>query len=100
MPFEDRDRDSDEISDILLGVELLCGDDPDCLCVVGGDINVDFSRDRLHTVLLRSFCEHLELLAAIDHPRSAIDFTSHFNMARFNTLDHFFYYRRYFFTVY
>jgi endonuclease/exonuclease/phosphatase (EEP) superfamily protein YafD len=57
MPYEgDNDR-TDDFADQLLTVEDLIIIN-DCHAIVGGDFNVDFSRDRLHTALLNSFAIH------------------------------------------
>jgi hypothetical protein len=53
------------------------------------DFNVDFARGRLHTTLLDSFYDHVGLHATIRHTLCNIDYSYHFNMCRFNTLDHF-----------
>jgi endonuclease/exonuclease/phosphatase (EEP) superfamily protein YafD len=61
MPYEgDNDR-TDDFADQLVTVEDLINNNIDCHAIVGGDFNVDFSRDRLHTALLNSFCGNIRL---------------------------------------
>jgi endonuclease/exonuclease/phosphatase family metal-dependent hydrolase len=67
----------------------LINNNNDCHAVVGGDFNVDFSRDMLHTALLNSFCDNIRLSAIIRHNKSTIDYSYHFNLDRFSILDHF-----------
>ena len=67
MPYEGDDEMSAEFADQLSVVENLIYDNPDCHVIVGGDFNVDFSRDRLHTALLSSFCENVDLNPIIGH---------------------------------
>jgi hypothetical protein len=57
--------------------------------IVGGDFNVDFARNRLHTAMLNSFCEDVDLTPVSSHNKYSIDYSYNFNMCRFNTLDHF-----------
>ena len=61
----------------------------DCSVIVGGDMNVDLSREWQHTMLLRDFCDMAMLFPVITHSLGCIDYTYHFNMSRFNVLDHF-----------
>ena len=56
MPCEVDDSSSNEYADQLLAIKDLCNNNLDCH-VIAGDYNVDFSRDRRHTVLLNDFCE-------------------------------------------
>jgi hypothetical protein len=44
----------------------------------------------MHTTMLNSFCENLDLNPAVRHTRCGIDYTYQFNMTRFCILDHFF----------
>jgi len=61
----------------------------DCHIVICGDFNVDFSRNWLHTELLRGFCENIYCRPVCGHHRCTVDYTYNFNMSRFNVLDHF-----------
>jgi len=67
----------------------LINDNSDCHIIVGGDFNVDFSRNRIHTAMLSSFCANLSLTPAAHHVRNTVDYTYNFNMSRFGILDHF-----------
>ena len=60
-----------------------------CHIAVCGDFNVDFTRKWLHTVLLDSFCDNLNITPVYRHHKYKVDYTYNFNMVRFNTLDHF-----------
>ena len=89
MPFEGDDRRTDEFADQLSIIEGIIYSNPDCHVVVGGDFNVDLSRTWTHTAMLESFCTNLNLIVALRHEKCHIDFSYHFNMCRFNVLDHF-----------
>lgn len=89
LPFENNDCNTEEFTDQLFAIEQLIADNMDCFVVTGGDFNVDFSRNRVHSALLRSFCENQGLLVADEHNNASVDYTYHFNMCRFSTLDHF-----------
>jgi endonuclease/exonuclease/phosphatase family metal-dependent hydrolase len=70
-------------------IENIINCHPDCHVILGGDFNVDLSRDWTHTALLNSFCAHLNVTPVMRHPSCNIDYTYKFNMSRFDTLDHF-----------
>ena len=90
MPYENNDVNSDEFSDVLLAVEQLITNNLDCLYIIGGDYNVDFTRcNSLHTTLLRSFCTNMNLLIGTEHPNCSVDYSYNFSMKRFSTLDNF-----------
>ena len=55
MPFEVGDDKTDEFVFVLTLVENLIEGNGDCHIILGGDFNVDFTRDRTHTALLTSF---------------------------------------------
>ena len=57
--------------------------------LLGGDLNVDFSRNWSHTSLLESFCSDNNLNPLIRHSSYNVGYTYNFNMTRFNNLDHF-----------
>ena len=52
MPYEDDVDHMDEFVNVLALVEDTIHGNSDCHLVLGGDFNVDFRRDRSHTVLL------------------------------------------------
>ena len=89
MPYEGSDESIEVFTDQLSFVEHLIENNADCHVLFGGDFNVDFSRDRLYTALLNSFCDHMGLNPIIRHSTCNIDYTYNFNMDRFNILDHF-----------
>jgi hypothetical protein len=89
MPYEDNADTSLDFSDQLSNIECLVQDNPDCHAIIGGDFNVDFSRNRLHTAILNSFCESNCLTPIIQHSNCNIDYIYEFNSSRFNILDHF-----------
>ena len=57
--------------------------------VLGGDFNVDFRRERVHTALLTGFCEDIGLLSITNHSSYKVDYTYNFNMSYFSIIDHF-----------
>ena len=61
MPFEGNDEMTDDFADQLFVVEDFINSNLDCHVIVGGDFNVDFSRNRLHTAMLDSFCDELTI---------------------------------------
>lgn len=89
MPYEDGDDNIDEFSVVLALIEDMIHCNSDCHLVLGGDFNVDFSRDRTHTALLNNFCDAVGLMPIIHHSSYSIDYTYNFNMHRFSILDHF-----------
>ena len=58
---------TNDFTDQLLTVDELVNRNCDCHVVMGGDFNVDLSRDRLHTELLNSFCVNLGLHTLMRH---------------------------------
>ena len=89
MPYEDDDAKLDDVVSELSVIEDLVNVHTDCHVMIGGDFSVDFSRTRLHTALLKSFCENLNISSFVHHSASNIDYTYKFNMERFSTIDHF-----------
>lgn len=89
LPYEDDECKADEFAEQLSIIEYIINQNSDCHVIVGGDFNVDFTRNWLHTTLLRSFCDNLNLNLGIHHESCNIDFTYNFNMIRFSTIDHF-----------
>lgn len=89
MPCEDNDRNVNEFSDVLFNVECLLQNNIDCHYIVGGDFNVDLSRNSLHTALLRSFSDCHDLLYASEFTGAKVDFSYHFNMSHFSLIDNF-----------
>ena len=89
MPYEDSEDNCDEFVDTLAIIEDVIQNNSDCHVVLGGDFNVDFCRDWVHTALLDDFCTESSLMPIIRHTSCNIDYTYHFNMSRFSVLDHF-----------
>jgi exonuclease III len=89
MPYEDGEEKTDEFASVLAMVEDVIQSNNDCHVVLGGDFNVDFGRDWVHTTLLNSFCDDAGLQPAIRHVACNIDYTYNFNMSRFSVIDHF-----------
>jgi len=89
MPYENDDESNDEFVQLLSLIENLIYTYPGSHVLVGGDFNVDFNRDWVHTALLDSFCDNIGLSPIIRHLNSNIDYTYNFNMTRFSILDHF-----------
>jgi len=89
MPFEDGDVNLDEFISILSVIDDLISTNSDCHVILGGDFNVDFCRDRIHTGLLKGFCDEIGLNPTIRHAASTVDYTYNFDMKRFSILDHF-----------
>jgi len=61
----------------------------DCHVIIGGDFNVDFSGQRVHTAMLKSFCDNTSLSPADLHHSANIDYSYHFDLRKFSVLDHF-----------
>jgi len=89
MPFEDGDVNVDEFCFQLSVIENILEANADYLVICGGDFNVDFARDWVHTRLLNSFCDRVSLRPASEHGCSTVDYTYNFNMHRFQAVDHF-----------
>ena len=79
----------DEFNRQLAIIDDLIDHNSDCHIVLGGDFNVDFSRNWLHTDLLNDLCSTRILSSIVRHPYSTIDFTYNFNMKSFSVIDHF-----------
>jgi exonuclease III len=89
LPYEDSERRSDDFCSQLTAIEYLMCQHSDCHIILGGDFNVDFSRNWFHTELLTDFCDNLNLEPVYQHSNYHVDYSYSFNMSRFNVLDHF-----------
>ena len=78
-----------EYADVLLKIDQLIVNNFDCHCVIGGDYNVDFSRNSVNTALLRGFCDNHGFKCASNYSDANIDYTYHFGMTRFSVIDEF-----------
>jgi exonuclease III len=56
MPYENAGDSTTIFIDQLSVIAGVIDDNADCHVIVGGDFNVDLSRDWLHTGILRTFC--------------------------------------------
>ena len=75
IPYEDGDENTDDFVRVLVVIEELIISNSDCHVIIGGDFNVDFSRDRTHTALLNSFIQVSGLIPADRHAASHIHYT-------------------------
>ena len=89
MPYE---KDSSSVDDYQLQlsyVESIISENPDSLVILGGDFNVDLSRNWSNTKLLVDYCEQSNLYPVDKHELSTVEYTYHFNMNYFSSIDHF-----------
>ena len=90
MPYEDNGVRTAAFLHELSVLEDLIECHADSYIVIGGDWNVDFTRSSWsHTESLNKFCVENNLFPTVQHVKSSVDFTYHFNMQRFSILDHF-----------
>ena len=89
MPYEDGDEHYDDFCVQLSIIDCLISQNTDCHIVIGGDFNVDLSRNWAHTKLLVDFCDNLSLEQSIRHTANRVDYTYNFNNVRFNVFDYF-----------
>jgi len=50
MPYEGNDDTTTGLIDLLCFVEKIINSNLDCHVIIGGDFNVDFTRNSLHTL--------------------------------------------------
>jgi len=55
MPYENQDDTTGDFANQLFIIKTLINDNSDCHIIVGGDFNVEFSINRIHTAILSSF---------------------------------------------
>ena len=89
FPYEISDVNMDEFLFQLAIITDIIERHANCKVVLGGDFNVDFSRNKDHTLLLNDFCEQEHLFPLVKHPANTIDYTYQFNMSSFHVLHHF-----------
>ena len=89
MPYESDFSSVDEFQFQLSIVDTILSQYQDSHIILGGDFNVDWSRNWSNTTLLEDYCSQASLCPVIRHRDSAVDYTHHFNMKHFTTLDHF-----------
>jgi hypothetical protein len=78
-PYEGSDDMSANFVDQLSVIEDLINNNCDCHAIIGSDFNVDFTREKLHTALLSSFCDNLHLNPVVRHSKCTVDYTYNFN---------------------
>ena len=88
MPFEGGALMTEEFADQLDILDNIIATNVDCHIVIGRDFNVDFSRQRVHTAILKSFCDNFGVSAAVLQPVANVDYTCYFGLSRFSVLDH------------
>lgn len=89
MPYEGSANHADEYLDQLCCIDFLLNSNSDCHAVVCGDMNADPNKDSDNFKLLSNFCSQASLHMANKHLGYSVDYSYHFNMLRFSTLDHF-----------
>jgi hypothetical protein len=89
IPCEGDAASGNEFADQLFVFENIICKNLDCHLSVGGDFNVNFDTNWIHTALLRSFCDSVYLCPIAEHSNYTVDYTYNFNMRRFSVLDHF-----------
>jgi hypothetical protein len=87
MPYEEDGDMTADFADQL--IERLVNSNSDCHVIAGGDYNVDFSRDRIHTAMLASLCDDKGLNPVVHHDKCSIHYTYNFDKCKFSILDHF-----------
>ena len=89
MPYECDDASRTEFNNQLGIIEDVLQNYGDCHVVLGGDFNVDVNRVCANTSALQEFCGALNLFFDVRHKSYKIDYTYHFAMKVFYSLDHF-----------
>ena len=89
MPYESDFSSVDEFQFQLSIVDTILRQYQDSHIILGGDFNVDWPRNWSNTTLLEDYCSQASLCPVIRHGDSAVDYTHHFIMKHFTTLDHF-----------
>jgi hypothetical protein len=82
IPFEGDEAMTANFADQLSEVENLVNSNNDCHVVIGGEYNVDFSRNWLHTAMLGGFCDNTGPNPTVRHDKCSIDYN--FSMTSFN----------------
>jgi exonuclease III len=89
MPAEGTESNTDDFMLQLSLIDNLIQQNQQCQIILGGDFNVDFSRCWSHSTLLNEFCDNAFLFPVDRHICNEVDYTYHFSMQRFSSLDHF-----------
>jgi len=88
LPYEKANENTDEFLFQMSVIDSIISQFPDCHVIVGGDFNIDFSRQSLQSHVLKDFCVRSNLHPVRDHSKSSIDYTYNFNMTSFSVIDH------------
>ena len=75
MPYENDYASFDDFQFQLSAVDSLISQYADCQVIIGGDFNVDFARNRLHTKVLDDFCSNTNLFPVFRHHNSIVHIT-------------------------
>ena len=62
----------------LDAVKCILESNSGCHVIIGGDFNVDLSRDCVNMAAFMEFCSQLKLYPAVKHSRCSIDYKYHF----------------------
>ena len=89
LSYKDGYANINAFSEEVSHLESLIDNNPDCHVVICSDFNVDFSRNCLHTEILSSFCDGMNIRPVCGHRNYSIDYTYNFKMGIFYTLDYF-----------
>ena len=85
LPLDDGNVWTGEFTSKLSIIEDLIGRHSDFYVILGGDHNVDASRDKLHTTLPDKCCQENDIVPLLKHTSC---YTYKFNMSRFHAIDH------------
>jgi len=89
MPYESDASSTIEFQYQLSVIDTLLEQHSNCFTLVGGDFNVDFSRNWSNTLTLNEFCASADLFPVTRSECSKVDYTHHLCMKYFSTIDHF-----------
>ena len=78
MPYESDASSITEFQYQLSVIDTLLQQHPGCHVLVGGNFNVDFSRNWNNTLVLNNFCASADLFPVSHNDCSKVDYTHHF----------------------
>ena len=84
MPFEKDSNSVDEFQGQLSIIDSVVSQYPNSHVILGGDFNVNLSRNWCNTRLLNDYCRQPCMFHVFRHEHSTVDYTHHFNMKYFN----------------
>ena len=73
----------------MSAIDTIISQHQDAHIILGGDFNVDFTRNWTNTKILDEYCKQAALYPVFRHSNSTTDHTHQFNMKHFSHLDHF-----------